>query len=448
MKRISKDIFLVNVFFVIGFFLIYQLFAFYISSQLRSEQKQSVGNLKQFVMNETRAFEKEENEDDIKDFINDVYSDQKGNSEFSINFNYDGGIISQDSKMVKSFNLPKNKIVRLDNFYVLNFDVFIVKLNKYISVQIVNDISKELLFIKKIKGIFLLFLTILLTISIGITKIFYNKLRKQINILKNATGNININNFEFSLNDNYFYVEFKDVIDAYKTMMNKIKTQTENEIEFVNNASHELKTPIFIIGGYAELLEKDGQSNPEIFKEAVTVIKSETKEMAALSEKLLFLARKEYHDINLEIIDIKEMIELISEEMKIVHPDSNIKIIGCTFNIESDQKLLKQLLRNIIGNSIKYGNNAPVEIVLSQNTLTMENKVVINDFGIGMDEEELKNVFNRFYRADKSRNKLYKGHGLGLSIVKTISEILNIKVEITSKKNIGTSVWVVFVKNK
>lgn len=445
MKKLSNDIRLVNIFFVISFLLIYILFSFYVSYQLRTEQKKSIQKLKKFILNEKMSFENNK-ESDVKSFINDVYSDQIGNNDFSINLRYNGIITAQNNAFIRNFNLQNNKIIRVGSFYVLNFKIFIKTANQALDVQIVNDFSQGLSVIKKIKIVFFIFLMLLFLLSIGITKGFYNKLKMQIELLKNTTNNIELNNFEsIKLENKDFYSEFEAVLETYKIMLKKIKMQTELEMEFVNNASHELKTPIFIIGGYADLLDKMGARNPEIFRESVSVIKSTTKEMTVLTEKLLFLAKKEYNEVNYELINIKETLSLIIEEMKILYPECKVNIIGKPFNTNSDSKLLKQLFRNIIENSIKYGNNSVVEVFLTEDSDIYEKKVVIKDAGLGMNEDELKNAFNKFYRSSKQKNSSSKGHGLGLNIVKLIADLLNISVNITSKKNSGTTVTISFL---
>lgn len=448
MKKLSNDIRWVNIFFIISFILIYILFSFYVSYQLRTEQKKSIQKIKKFILNEKMSFENKK-ENQIKSFINDVYSDQNGNDDVSINFRYNGIITAQNSTFIRNFDLQNDKIVRVGNFYVLNFKTFIKTANQALDVQIVNNFSHGLSIIRKIKIVFFIFLVLLFFLSIGITKGFYNKLKMQIELLKNTTNNIELNNFEsIKLENKDFYSEFKAVLETYKIMLNKIKIQTEREMEFVNSASHELKTPIFIIGGYAELLEKMGTDNPEIFKEAISVIKSTTKEMTVLTEKLLFLAKKEYNEVNYESVNLRETLLLIVEEMKILYPKCKLNIIGKNFNLNSDSKLLKQLFRNIIENSIKYGNNSPVEIFLTENSELNEKKVIIKDSGVGMNDEELKNAFNKFYRSSKQKNGSSKGHGLGLNIVKLIAELLNITVNITSEVNSGTAVTVSFFSSK
>lgn len=450
MKKISKDVFLMNIFLGISFILIYFLLTFYISHNLKMEQIKEMENLRHFVLNEKNELEKNISYKNyhIEELKEDIYTDLKGNTDVYINFRYEGNIVIQDKKFIKEFNLQKNKLIREENIYILNIPLFIKNINKSIDVQILYDVTKDINMLTKIKVIAFIFLSILFILSIMITTRFYFNLKKQIDILKKATDDIDLNNIKLEIKDDDFYSEFSNVIAAYKIMLKKIKNQTESETEFVNSASHELKTPIFIISGYAQLLEKTGNKNMEIFNEALSVIKEKSKEMAVLTEKLLFLARKDYNEVSYEVIDIKEILELIIEEMKIVYPESKFKIIGCNFKIESDNKLIKQLFRNIIENGVKYGKGSLIELFLSENNLTKENKVVINDSGIGMDEEELRNVFNKFYRADKSRNKFPRGHGLGLSIVKTIAELLNIKIEIKSKKNRGTSVAVILKKDR
>ena len=112
-----------------------------------------------------------------------------------------------------------------------------------------------------------------------------------------------------------------------------------------------MKTPIFIINGYIELLERKGVEDREIFEEAVAALKTEVKDISILTEKLLFLARKSYNDISYEDIEINELCLLIKDEMKILYPESKINIIGNRVEILSDRKLLKQMLRNIIENA-------------------------------------------------------------------------------------------------
>ena len=99
---------------------------------------------------------------------------------------------------------------------------------------------------------------------------------------------------------------------------------------------------------------------------------------------------------------------------------------------------------NIIENALKYGNNSEVEIIISENSEREEKKIIISDSGKGIEAEEIKNIFRKFYRVDKSRRRDRVGHGLGLSIVEAIAELLNIEVEVKSIKDKGTSFILIF----
>lgn len=441
MKKISSEIRAANIFLSISFILIFFIFNYYFSYQIRYEQKNAIRNLQHFVKNEIKSFEKENNgkKAEIKEIVEDIYIDQNGNSDYSINFLYEGRVTAQNEKMVKRFDTANDKVVRDGNYYVLNFKEEIRAANTTIVIQIVNNFSSGITEIKRIEKLFSLSLIILFFIALLINRRFYEKLRKQIESIMYSTTSIDINNFETKIDEKNMYYEFKNMIYAYKTMVEKIKKQTENEIAFVNNASHELKTPIFIINGYIELLERKGIEDREIFEEAVGALKTEVKDISILTEKLLFLARKSYTDISYENIEINEMFLLIKDEMKIVYPESRINIMGNRVELLSDRKLLKQMLRNIIENALKYGNNSDVQIIVSENAENREKKIVITDSGKGLDEEEIKNIFKKFYRSDKSRNRNETGHGLGLSIVAAIAEMLNVKIEVRSIKDEGTS---------
>jgi len=258
------------------------------------------------------------------------------------------------------------------------------------------------------------------------------------------TNNIDIKNLNKNFNEKNFYYEFSNILISYNKMIERIKKQTENEIDFVNNASHELKTPIFIIGGYVDIIDTIGRKDEKILNESINVIKTEIKEMKVLIEKLMFIAKKDKNNLKIEKINLNNLLIEVCEEIKIIYVESLCIILGKDFEIESDRKLLKQMIRNIVENSIKYSGKNKVEIIM----LKEESKLIIKDYGIGIQEEELQKIFDRFYRADISRNKKKSGHGLGLNIVKTISDILEIAIELESEPEKETCFILTFKKGR
>ena len=263
------------------------------------------------------------------------------------------------------------------------------------------------------------------------------------NELQRLTNEINLESLDTNFKENEYY-EFQQVIISYNNMLKRLKEQTQKQIDFVNNASHELKTPIFVISGYVDLIKRWGYSNKELVEESLDAIGEESKNMANLVNKLLFLAKDEENYINEEEINLKDLIINIVKGLKNLYPFQEIEIIiSEEYTIISDNFLLKQLLINLIENAVKYGNKKKVTIILKKDkNITIE----IIDRGKGISEENLNKIFEKFYREDKARSREEGSHGLGLSIVKKIANILNINIEIESKIGIGSTVKIMFKK--
>ena len=276
-----------------------------------------------------------------------------------------------------------------------------------------------------------------------ISKRFYNRFTSSLNELQRLTNEINLESLDTNFKENEYY-EFQQVIISYNNMLKRLKEQTQKQIDFVNNASHELKTPIFVISGYVDLIKRWGYSNKELVEESLDAIGEESKNMANLVNKLLFLAKDEENYINEEEINLKDLIINIVKDLKILYPFQEIEIIiSEEYTIISDNFLLKQLLINLIENAVKYGNKKKVTIILKKDkNITIE----IIDRGKGISEENLNKIFEKFYRENKARSREEGSQGLGLSIVKKIANILNINIEIESKIGIGSTVKIMFKK--
>ncbi len=230
-------------------------------------------------------------------------------------------------------------------------------------------------------------------------------------------------------------------MNSYENMLGRLKEQTEAQIDFVNNASHELKTPIFIIDGYINLIKRWGINDEKISREAIDSISEETKNMDSLVKKLLFLAKDNKSTLEITDFSLDKVISDIVNDLKIVYPKQTMSFNAKNHIIKSDYYLIKQLFFNLIENSIKYGKENPIEIDITSNKNII---VAIKDGGEGISEENLKHIYDKFFRVDKARSRNIGSHGLGLSIVNKIANILNIDIEIkspieidiTSNKNI------------
>lgn len=318
-------------------------------------------------------------------------------------------------------------------------------LNKKIEIDGKNTI--EILIIKDMKedrkiilsileaSFVLIFITIIT--SIVIAKRFYNKIIPPLENLRDITNKVNLENMNYKLESKNNFVEFNSIINSYNNMLKRLQSQTEAQINFVNSASHEMKTPIFIISGYINLIKRWGIENKDIVIEALNSIEEETKNMSSLISKLLFLAKDDYDEKENKNFNISKAITEIINDLKIIYPNQKINFSSKKSFINSDYHLIRQFFLNLIENAIKYGRDKEIYINIREN----KNIIVdIIDNGEGISQENLKHIFDRFFRVDKARSREMKSHGLGLSIVKKIVETLNIDLDIRSELNKGTIV--------
>lgn len=234
--------------------------------------------------------------------------------------------------------------------------------------------------------------------------------------------------------------ELKDLAKTFNDMLDRIQLSVEQQNQFVSDASHELRTPISVIQGYANLLDRWGKDDKEILDESIEAIKSESENMKALIEKLLFLARgdKNTQKVEKQNFMLNELIDEILKETKMIDTKHNIQgDHNDVLEISADKKLIKEALRIFIDNSIKY---TPEGEIIRLDSYKKDNSAVItvSDSGMGISSEDLPHIFDRFYRADKSRTKTSGGTGLGLTIAKWIVGKHSGEIQVWSKVDIGT----------
>ncbi|MGL4670660.1 sensor histidine kinase, partial [Cetobacterium sp.] len=186
------------------------------------------------------------------------------------------------------------------------------------------------------------------------------------------------------------------------------------------------------------------KKDPEIFNEALVSIEDETKNMNLLIEKLLFIAKESDIRSERKEIELSEIILGCISGLKHQYPKAEIIFNPEYTIIKSDEALIKLLVKNLLENAIKYGKNNPVTVSLLNDDEKNLAELTIQDEGIGMTSEELQHIYDRFFRANKSRSKEIAGHGLGMSIVKRIINILKLDIKISSTPNVGTTVKLFF----
>ena len=234
--------------------------------------------------------------------------------------------------------------------------------------------------------------------------------------------------------------ELKDLAETFNEMLERLQISFEQQNQFVANASHELRTPIAVVQGYANLIERWGKEDKEVLEESINAIINESAYMKDLVEKLLFLASTDKNTKRLQTSPcaLNELVEEVLKETRLI--DTQHDILGDTNTpvcINGDRDYLKQALRIIIDNSLKF---TPAGGWVRINSCVNGRKVIISveDNGIGISPEDLPYIFNRFYKCDKSRNREKGGVGLGLSIAKWILEQHQGQIQVESTSNRGT----------
>ena len=237
--------------------------------------------------------------------------------------------------------------------------------------------------------------------------------------------------------------ELRGVAQAINDMLDRVNRAYTAQMRFVSDASHELRTPIAVIQGYAALLDRWGKSDPEALQESIDAIRSEAAAMERLVEQLLFLARgdNDSQPVKKERLDLTRLAGEVLREEEMIHPD-------CLFLprweedpvlVFADPGLMKQLMRVLMDNSVKYssqGDKVYLRVTVNQGYA----RVTVQDEGMGIPPEGIPHIFERFYRADQSRDRKTGGTGLGLSIAKWIVDRHGGWFEVVSRVDVGTRI--------
>ncbi len=350
-----------------------------------------------------------------------------------------------------------------------NFKIQGKKNPLYVSLDLgeaINIFSKYFIILLIIEGLLLIHMVLKNTGDIRKTLRPLEDLTKATNALNLAENNpdilvkiageidsINAKQLDTRIPVSSAKTELKSLTIAINSMLDRIDKAYQSQMRFVSDASHELRTPIAVIQGYANLLDRWGTEDPDTLKEAIAAIKSESESMKEMIEQLLFLARgdNESMRICLEDVNLAQLSEEVFGEMQLLDKSHVIETCigesqeGYPYLIKADSGLMKQLLRILIDNSLKYTpSGGLVKITLSEE----KSKVTLSvqDEGVGISSQSLPYIFDRFYRADESRNRDTGGTGLGLSIAKWIVDKHKGQMEVVSREGIGTRFKVMLPK--
>ncbi len=230
------------------------------------------------------------------------------------------------------------------------------------------------------------------------------------------------------------HTNFSDNFNKMVRRLSSVETLREN---FISDFSHEFKTPIVSIEGFAKLL-KDPSLTDEERNEYLDIIISESARLVNLSQNVLSLTRLNDQQVQKEVFlldeQLRQSVLLFDKalEERNIQVDLNME----TIRLNSSQKLLSQVWVNLISNAIKFSNDGG-SIVITASIVEDNAVVVLQDFGCGMNEETLENIYNKFFQGDKSRS--VEGNGLGLPIVQKILKLVGGNIAVTSQVDKGST---------
>lgn len=234
--------------------------------------------------------------------------------------------------------------------------------------------------------------------------------------------------------------ELSALAQAINDMLARIDQRYQAQVRFTSDASHELRTPIAVIQGYANLLNRWGKDNPRIRQEAIDAIVQEAEAMANQVEQLLFLVRGDNNTqrITLEEIDLTALVTTVAKETDLVDETHRVESdIAGGVRCVADAGLIKQCLRVLCDNALKYTPEGGC-VTIGLKTEGGEAHISVADTGVGISQEKLPHIFERYYRADESRTRSTGGTGLGLAIADWIAVHHAGRIDVSSRLGLGS----------
>lgn len=369
-------------------------------------------------------------------------------------------ILNGDKIIFKTANL-KNNVIILSKPQTGLFDYYNSNLSenpirtcflkgKRLSVIVAYPIEQINFMLNRLTEIYMWMAPIFFLISIFGGILISIKSLNRIDAIIKKTEEITAHNLDEIILGGEYNDEFGRLVNKMNEMMARIKQSVEYMNQFSLAAAHELKTPLTILQGEIEVALKSQKT----IKEYEEILKSnyeETLRLIRIVDNLFFISKSEHSLIKLQIeeVDLKSFLCSVAQRMKILGEEKNMKIeLGNITDkkLKFDPDLIKQALSNLIDNAFKYGEqNSNVKIFTEENDKSISINVM--NYGIGINSNDIDKIFDKFYRVDSSRTRKTGGVGLGLSVVKSIIDLHNGKLEVYSEPNKETIFKIVLNKN-
>lgn len=288
---------------------------------------------------------------------------------------------------------------------------------------------------------YMLFFLPVISVVFGtmLSMVVSKRVLKPLNDLIAATREIAKGNLDVKVNPSISIGEIGELISSFNNMTTELSSIELFRNDFINNFSHEFKTPIVSIRGFAKRLLDDHLSEAQR-KEFATIIVSESDRLTKMSSNVLLLTKYENQEMVTEksTFSLDEQLRncLLLFEKEWSEKNLDLQLDLTPINYYGDQEMLSQVWTNLIANAVKFSHPAgSLEIRCYPDGSAV--KVKIADSGIGMDDETCRHIFEKFYQGDSAHASL--GNGLGLSIVKRILDLCGGQITVKSKKDVGTT---------
>ena len=255
----------------------------------------------------------------------------------------------------------------------------------------------------------------------GLAMFISGRMVRPLRKMEESTRDIQTGYGDEELHIDYF-TETKEMSESFNQLLGRMKVLDDSRQEFVSNVSHELKTPLTSMKVLADSINAMGDAPVELYKEFMEDITNEIERENKIITDLLSLVKmdKSAADLNISVVNINEMLELILKRLRPIAEKQNIELVLETFRpvtAEIDEVKLTLAVTNLVENGIKYNrDNGWVHVTLNADHQYFYVKV--EDSGIGIPEESLEHIYERFYRVDKSHSREIGGTGLGLAITR------------------------------
>lgn len=243
---------------------------------------------------------------------------------------------------------------------------------------------------------------------------------------------------------------------ALNNLLRQMQEAKLQQMRFVSDASHELRTPISVIQGYVNMLDRWGKDDPEVLSESIDALKDESEHMKELVEQLLFLARGDAgrNTLNKVPTNLAALVAEVEEEFSMIDATHVYQLTfdekleaDTAYQVNVDVALIKQSMRTIIQNAQKYSDEgSTIKLGVSAAEDGASVSYSIQDEGEGMSADEVSHIFERFWRSDSARGSNKDGSGLGMAIAKWIVDAHGGTIDVVSSKGIGTRFTVTLPK--